>query len=170
MMSVAAISLSLLISHAAMSGILLSRKAKTVARWHIPLHWTMLGQFAVSVVALAVSCVLATAIAIMNGLGDATFLVLAVALFLGLFAVCQFVLVPRLAARERYKFLGFWTLRRLSLSTASTILMIYFAVGLVAFGAWYYVDQTTLRAEMQAAQKPVFVYLAAQPQSPGSPR
>ncbi len=164
-MSVTAISLSLLISHAAISGILLSRKAKVVARWHIPLYWTVLGQFVVSVVALAVSCVLAAAIAVTNGLGDATFLVLAVALFLAVCAVCQFVLVPRLAARERYKFLGFWTLRRLSFSTASTILVVYFSVGMVAFGAWYYVDQTTLRAEMQAAQRPVFVRLAAQPQS-----
>ena len=128
-MSVTFISFFLLISHAGMSGILLRRKAETEARWRIPLYWAVLGQFAVLIVALAVSCVLAAAIAILSELGDAIFLPLALALFLLVCAGCQFVLIPLLARRERHKYLGFWTLRRIGVSTASLILVIYISVG-----------------------------------------
>ena len=143
-MSVTSISFFLLISHAGMSGILLRRNAKTEARWHIPLYWAVLGQFAVLIVALAVSCVLAAAIAILSGLGDAIFLALALMLLLMVCAGCQFVLIPLLARRERHKFLSFWTLRRISVSTASVILVIYISVGMVAFGARSYFISTAI--------------------------
>ena len=96
------------------------------------------------IVALAVSCVLAAAIAILSGLGDAIFLALALMLLLMVCAGCQFVLIPLLARRERHKFLSFWTLRRISVSTASVILVIYISVGMVAFGARSYFISTAI--------------------------
>jgi len=169
-MSVTAVSLSLLIAQTGIAGILLSRKAKTHARWNLSLYWTVLGQVAVSIVSLAASCVLAAVIATLSGLGEAAFLVLAAALFLVVCAACQFKLISLLADREGNKFLSFWTLRRVGISTASTILVVDISLSMLTFG-WYYTEQATLRTKMQVTQ--TSAYLAAQrqtPCSPGSPK
>lgn len=152
LMSLTSICLFLLVFHTGISGILLSHRAESLAHWHIPLYWTIPGQFAVSVVASAISCGLAAAVSIMAGLGEAAFFALALLLFLPGWAIGQAALISRLANKVRQKFLSSWALRRVKISTAVSILVAYTAVGIAAIGALQYLGQTNQKAHLQEPQ------------------
>lgn len=153
MTSFSALSLVMAVCHAGAGGLLISRNAKTLARWNIPIYRAVLWQFSIAVVALAASFVLAVAIAILGGFSDAEFLGLGVALFFGACAFGQGPLIGRLASLERKKLLNVWTVRRIGHLTALTILGAYSFVSLAGFGTWRLMEKTAQEADMWVAQE-----------------
>ena len=153
MTSVSALSLLMVVCHAGAGGLLISRNARVLARWNIPIYRAVSWELGIAVVALAASFVLAAAIAILEGLTDAEFLGIGVALFLGACAFGQGPLIGRLANLERRKLLNVWTVRRIGHVTALTILGAYSFVGLAGFGTWRLVERTAQEADIRIAQE-----------------